>query len=276
MRTQIHTLKWGDFNLIEGDFISAYARTYGEWSEVEVQFFRQILSPNSNVIEVGANIGMHAVPIAKTVHQGKLFCFEPQRIIFQLLCSNLALNQLTNVYAYQQGVSDEASRIEIASSDYETAWNYGSFSLDKGFNTEGYFQGEIQQESVQVIRLDEHPEVHKLTELRLLKIDAEGFDLNVLKGASQTIEAHKPVIFIEAHRHQSQMLIRYLNGIGYQCFWFVSDRYQPNNHFGQPKTLSGLDYNLACFHQSQTPTLPASLLASPDCLLETFPLLSYN
>ncbi|WP_228064839.1 hypothetical protein [Muribacter muris] len=96
MRSRIYTLKWGNFNLIDGDFISGYARTYGEWSEVEVQFFRQVLSAQSNIIEVGANIGMHAVPLAKMAHQGKLFCFEPQRIIFQVLCSNLAINQLTN------------------------------------------------------------------------------------------------------------------------------------------------------------------------------------
>lgn len=197
MRSRIYTLKWGNFNLIDGDFISGYARTYGEWSEVEVQFFRQVLSAQSNIIEVGANIGMHAVPLAKMAHQGKLFCFEPQRIIFQVLCSNLAINQLTNVYTYQQGVSDEAGVIQIASSDYETAWNYGSFSLDKGFNTEGTFQGNIAYESVQVVKIDEHPEIQTLPHLSLLKIDAEGFDLNVLKGAIQTIEKHKPVILLK-------------------------------------------------------------------------------
>ncbi|WP_322783248.1 FkbM family methyltransferase [Muribacter muris] len=186
------------------------------------------------------------------------------------------MNQLTNVYTYQQGVSDEAGVIQIASSDYETAWNYGSFSLDKGFNTEGTFQGNIAYESVQVVKIDEHPEIQTLPHLSLLKIDAEGFDLNVLKGAIQTIEKHKPVIFIEAHLHKSQDLIRHLNQLGYRCFWFISDRYQPNNHFGQQKTISGLDYNLACFHESQTPTLPTSLLANPDSLPDTLPLLSYN
>ncbi|HIE2341114.1 hypothetical protein [Haemophilus influenzae] len=39
MKTSIYQLKWGTFNLIEGDFISQYAALYGEWSDVEVQFF---------------------------------------------------------------------------------------------------------------------------------------------------------------------------------------------------------------------------------------------
>ncbi|WP_244151984.1 hypothetical protein [Rodentibacter myodis] len=53
MRTALYQTKWGLFNFIEGDFISRYVKTYGEWSEVEVQFFRHILKQNSNVIEVG-------------------------------------------------------------------------------------------------------------------------------------------------------------------------------------------------------------------------------
>lgn len=67
MKTSIYQLKWGTFNLIEGDFISQYAALYGEWSDVEVQFFLENLNSSSNVIEVGSNIGMHAVPIAKTI-----------------------------------------------------------------------------------------------------------------------------------------------------------------------------------------------------------------
>lgn len=141
----MHKLRWGAFNLIEGDFISNYARTYGEWSNVEVEFFRSMLLPQHNVVEVGANIGMHAVPIAEKISQGKLFCFEPQRLIFQVLCSNLILNRLNNVFAYQQGVSEQKGEIEISSSNYEQAWNYGSFSIDQGFDTEGHFNGEVSK-----------------------------------------------------------------------------------------------------------------------------------
>ncbi|OOF69909.1 FkbM family methyltransferase [Rodentibacter caecimuris] len=276
MRSALHQTKWGLFNLIEGDFISQYVKTYGEWSEVEVQFFRCILAKNSNVIEVGANIGMHAVPLAKFIPHGKLFYFEPQRIIFQTLCSNLALNQLTNVYAYHQGVSDTCQQIEIASSNYDTAWNYGSFSIDKGFNTEGNFQGIQHKEFIQVVTLDEHPEIQKLTELSLLKIDAEGFDLKVLKGAQKTITQHLPIIFIEAHPDKSTDILHYLMNLDYQCFWFISERYQQNNYFQQEKTLSGFDINLACFPQSLTPNLPKELLATAETDFSKIPLLNYH
>ncbi|MFZ7174104.1 FkbM family methyltransferase [[Pasteurella] aerogenes] len=267
MRTSLHQLKWGLFNLIEGDFIANYAKTYGEWSEVEVFFFHSLLNAQDNVIEVGANIGMHTIPIAKKIPQGRLFCFEPQRVLFQALCCNLSLNQLTNVYSYNQGVSYQSQEMEIVGSNYDTAWNYGSYSLDKGFNSEGNFHGETHIETIQIISLDTHTEIQKLSSLKLLKIDAEGFEMNVLRGAEETIKTFQPVIFVEAHlQNETLALIEYINSLNYDCYWFCSARYQPNNHFQQPETLGGCDYNLACFHRSQSPTIPEQLLARSDKL----------
>lgn len=275
MKTSIYQLKWGTFNLIEGDFISQYAALYGEWSDVEVQFFLENLNSSSNVIEVGSNIGMHAVPIAKKISGGgKLFCFEPQRVIFQTLCANLSLNQLTNVYAYNLGVGEDEQLIEIPSSNYETAWNYGSFSLDKGFSTEGDFIGVESRELIHVISLDKHPEVNRLEGIDLLKIDAEGFELNVLNGAKNLIERHKPIIFVEAHIHHSHELISYLDKIGYKCYWFISERYQKNNYFKQEQFLGGMDFNLACFHKGKQSTLPEELRTTPNNLLTEIPIVT--
>lgn len=113
MKTYLKDLRWGRFNLLEGDTISNVAACYGEWSDIEVSVFHQLLNSTSNVIEVGSNIGMHAVPLAKFVPQGHLLCFEPQRIIFQQLCCNLALNDLTNVETYRVGVSNENSKMLV-------------------------------------------------------------------------------------------------------------------------------------------------------------------
>lgn len=275
MKTSLYQLKWGTFNLIDGDFISQYAALYGEWSDVEVQFFLENLTSSSNVIEVGSNIGMHAVPIAKKISEGgKLFCFEPQRVIFQTLCANLSLNNLTNVYAYNLGVGEDEQLIEISSSNYEIAWNYGSFSLDKGFSTEDDFIGVESRELIHVISLDKHPEVNRLEDIDLLKIDAEGFELNVLNGARSLIERHKPIIFVEAHIHHSNALISYLDQIDYKCYWFISERYQKNNYFKQEKSLGGMDFNLVCFHKSKLSTLPEDLRTTPNNLLTEIPLVT--
>lgn len=100
----------------------------------------------------------------------------------------------------------------------------------------------------------------------------------VLRGAKHTIEKYKPVIFVEAHFHHAAELICYLNAIEYDCFWFISERYQANNYFNQPKTLQGMDYNLICYHRSapRPDLFDQRLLATPDFNAQNIPLLSIN
>jgi len=237
--------------------------------------FGKLLDPHANVIEVGSNQGMHAVPIAQFIAKGKLFCFEPQRIVFQHLCCNITLNNLLNVYCYNQGVSDQCANTEIEASDYQTDWNYGSFSIDKGFSTEGEFAGEVHRETISLITLDSHPEIQKLTSLRLLKIDAEGFDLKVLAGAKQTIARHKPVIFIEVHSDSIISTKRYLESIDYCCYWFVSNRYQKNNFLGNSKEIKGVDTNFVCFHRTvvENNGVPDYLVAVNEATLDRVPIM---
>lgn len=243
MKTYLKDLRWGKFNLIEGDMISTIASHYGEWSEVEVSVFQTLLTNTDNVIEVGSNIGMHSVPLAKIVSKGKLICFEPQRVIFQQLCCNLALNNLTNVESYRLGVGEHSDTFEIESSDYNTAWNYGSFSLDKGFSTEGNFQGNLKKEQIEVISLDDFSSVAQLDSLALLKIDAEGFDIKVLKGADKTIKRLQPAIFIEAHPHTNQAIFTHLKGLNYRVFSVASQRYQEKNFYQAWQFENGYDCN---------------------------------
>ena len=68
---------------------------YGECCEIEVAFLLQLLSLRPGlVMEVGTNIGTHTVPIAKALarQNRRLLAFEPQPVIFQNMCANLALN----------------------------------------------------------------------------------------------------------------------------------------------------------------------------------------
>ena len=72
---------------------------YGEFSEGECDVFRQLIQPGWTVLELGANIGSHTVFLAKRVGpSGRVIAFEPQRIVFQTLCANIALNNLLNVF----------------------------------------------------------------------------------------------------------------------------------------------------------------------------------
>lgn len=244
MKTYLRKLRWGIFNLIEGDMISSIADYTGEWSDVEIELLGGILAEDSNVVEVGSNIGLHSVPLASFIPKGKLICFEPQRLIFQQLCCNLALNNITNAYSYRLGVGHKKQEIQIESTDYAQPWNYGSFSLEKGFSSEGDFGSQVSQEVLTVVSLDSFADVKSLDRLDLLKINAEGMENSVLQGAKKTIKRLRPIIFTEFHQTNADELLTTLHGLGYKTFWAITKRYQEGNFYQAKPQELGLDANL--------------------------------
>jgi hypothetical protein len=67
---------------------------------------------------------------------------------------------------------------------------------------------------------------------RLLKVDVEGMELSVLKGARELILRAKPVLYVENDRPQlSEALIRYIDSLGYECFWHWPPLFNPDNFF---------------------------------------------
>jgi FkbM family methyltransferase len=248
MKTFLKRCRWGQMLLLRGDMVSEYADLYGEWQELEVVMFRDILRPQSNVIEVGAHIGMHSVPLSRIASRGQVICFEPQRIIHQILAANCALNNCTNVHTEHMAVGDYNGEVDIPCSTYDEAWNYGSFSVVEGFNTEGQFKGEQWMEKVRVTRLDDHPLAASLNALRLLKVDAEGMEVNVLDGAEELIRRHRPCLFVENNRAETgDLLIQKIESLGYDSYWFCSKRFSPHNFNGETKVVEGGDYNMVCF-----------------------------
>jgi len=188
------------------------------------------------VVEVGANIGAHTVSLARMVGpQGLLVAFEPQRVIFQLLCANVALNSLFNVRTYQAAAGRAAGTLMVPPLDYAAENNFGGVSLGQA----------AMGEEVAVILLDSLtlPAVH------VLKIDVEGIEAEVLAGARQLIARHRPILYLENDRREkSPALIRLLGELGYACWWHTPALFNPDN-FAQcrenifPGTVS---VNLLC------------------------------
>jgi FkbM family methyltransferase len=254
MKTFLKDCRWGQFLLLRGDMISVYSDLYGEWSEMEVRLFNKLLTPQSNVVEVGANLGLHSVPLAKIANKGKVICFEAQRVIFQILCANIAINDLINVFTYNVAVSDTEREITIQSSDYETPWNYGSFSIEKGMSTEGAFKGAVSSERVMVIKLDTFRPATELQSIDLLKIDAEQHETAVLNGAEKLVARHRPVIFVENNNAENgDKLIQCVKTLGYIPYWFCSARWQPDNVNRVAINIPGADANIVCFPNEREP-----------------------
>ena len=190
---------------------------YGEFSEAEAQLFESLVGPGDVVVEVGANIGAHTVHLAKKVGPGGMVhAFEPQRVIFQLLCANLALNGLFNVRTHHAAAGRQPGSLLVPPLDYRAENNFGGISLcdvDRG-------------EEVAMVPLD----ALDVPALRLLKIDVEGMEAEVLAGARQMIARHRPILYLENDRREkSADLIRLVDRLGYACWWHTPPLFNPDN-----------------------------------------------
>jgi FkbM family methyltransferase len=213
---------------------------YGEYSEGEVELFRQVVQPGNVVVEVGANFGAHTVFLAQQVGiVGVVLALEPQRVVFQTLCANLALNNLPNVIALPQAAGAESGSIKVPALDYRRENNFGGLAL-------GSFD---VGEDVPVVTIDSF----NLQRCSFIKVDVEGMETDVLRGAARTIERFKPVLYVENDkREKAEELVRHIDSIGYNMYWHLPYYFSPNNYFGNttnvfPNTVS---INMICVHKS--------------------------
>lgn len=175
-------------------YIGSSLRKYGEFSQGEADLFRQIIRPGMVVVEVGANMGAHTVGLSRmTGNSGKVIAFEPQRLIFQTLCANIALNSCRNVFAHQIAVGAENGEIIVPSLPPDVPANFGGVSLEDA--TEG--------ERVRLIRLDDFG----IAECHFLKIDIEGMEVAALHGSTDLIARSRPVIYVENDREEKSAVL---------------------------------------------------------------------
>jgi FkbM family methyltransferase len=176
--------------------------------------------PDGQVLDIGANLGTFCVPLAQKIPQLKFHAFEPQRIISYQLCANIIINSLDNVYTYEFALSNEDANVELAMPDYANETNIGAFSIDKEVRKNEYECTTVNTtDTIQLVPLD----LLAFSNVKLIKIDVEGHELEVLQGGIETIKANNyPPIIFEAwtwkpwYQDKRKALFEYLEGHGYK------------------------------------------------------------
>jgi len=218
-------------------YIGGSLKHYGEFSHLEWVLLEQLTPEGSIVCEVGANFGAHTVNLGKLVGpNGAVHAFEPQRLVFQGLCGNVALNGLQNVWCYHLAVGNESGQITVPPINYTEAANIGGLSLRE----------DGPGERVGLVKLDD---VLDVPELQLIKIDVEGMEENVLKGAAGLIAKHRPGLYVENDRlEKSESLIRYIQSLSYRLYWHLPPLFNPDNYFNEQTDIFGnvASINMLC------------------------------
>ena len=220
-------------------FIGRSLELYGEFSEAEVALFRQLIRPGQTVVDVGANVGTHTLPLAQLVGaDGRVLAFEPQRWLYYCLCANVALNDLTNVVCHEAAIGESRGSLVVPELDYAAGGNYGGLELGD-VNPGGWSY------TVPLERIDDL----KLTQCHFIKIDVEGMEKQVLAGAVETIRRFQPLLYVEDDRREKSAELRaFLQSLGYQLFLHGPPLFNPNNFLGRRDNVFGtlISLNLFC------------------------------
>lgn len=169
-----------------GKFIFAFREYY----EPELAYLREFLSPGKSFIDVGANFGVYTLVASKLVgRMGTVLAFEPTAESFAILRQNIELNCLSNVRAFQIALAEKRSK----------RW------LNYGWDPVGNWLGQHppcskegnEGEEVQTETLDELLAANGIDRVDAMKIDVEGAEELVLRGATGCLTRHSPIVIFE-------------------------------------------------------------------------------
>ena len=190
--------------------------------EDELVLLSRILTSTDTVIDVGANRGVYAFIFARICGQVELF--EPNK-----LCAELLFDWASNyshVNVHQLALSDRLGSTEL----YIPLDSSGT-EHDASATIEENRQGPFRKQLVPLATLDSYT----FSNIAFIKIDVEGHEHCVLKGAHNTLVSHKPALLIEIEKrhltHPFTTTFDYLKNIGYQAFFLDSGRLLSFNDF---------------------------------------------
>lgn len=194
-----------------------YWRGAHDWAPIFT--LEKFLKPGDTFIDVGANQGEYSLWAARKVgEKGKVLSFEPMQQLFDQLSENIRLNESfqKTILPIQLGLSDEPGEVKLftnpgANEGTNTIYGNDKFSIEVG--------------KIQLDTLDNQLAKNGISRVNFIKVDVEGAELQVLKGASGTLKKHRPKLLLEINKdaciaggYLPEDILELLAPLGYQVF----------------------------------------------------------
>lgn len=211
-------VRWS-LDISEGIDLAIYLA--GSFEKGTLRSIHRALKPGMTVLDIGANIGAHCLPMAKRVgSSGRVIAIEPTDFAFSKLEANLALNpSLASSVTLKK-------MILLDPTTPKPEHLYSSWSLTPGGEKHPKHVGTLHSSAAaEGVTLDQLVEAQGLDRLDFIKLDVDGFECKVLRGATQTLKKFKPPMMIELcsygleeHGDSMDELLRILSSHGYQLY----------------------------------------------------------
>ncbi|MGA2594149.1 MAG: FkbM family methyltransferase [Bryobacteraceae bacterium] len=162
----------------------------GIFEAPNVRILQRLCRPGSYMFDVGANLGLMALPVLRSVSESRVVSFEPSPNTVQFLRRTVK----------DSGLGDRWRLVEKA-----VAYASGTANFSLSARTEGLYDGlrhthrtaEARQVQVEVTSLDEEWMSMGCPPVSMIKIDVEGGELDVLRGARECLSRERPLILLE-------------------------------------------------------------------------------
>jgi len=184
-----------------------------KWDKKEKDFLKlfELIKDDGVVLDIGANIGGMTTHFARNLKNSVVYAFEPVNYNVNTLNKIVSLFKLSNVKIMNVALSDVDTMLHMVMPVVRSVKKQGLTRVKNGHYIEG------EEFVVPGIRLDKIEDLANLDKkITAIKIDVEGYELNVLKGAFNTLKKHKPIIYCELWPgEQRANTIEYLKAFKY-------------------------------------------------------------
>lgn len=174
-----------------------YVETY------DIRVFINLIQKENVIFDIGANTGIYSVLSSIVMDQSVVYSFEPYPVNYIRLNENITLNARKNIQTVQKAVGAEKTSIvfTVPAEDMisDTSSVLESFSKST-------YEGRIKWKSIEVeqVTVDDFCIENDINRVDLMKIDVEGYEMDVLRGALKTIQKDRPIILLESFLNEKK------------------------------------------------------------------------
>ncbi len=232
----------------------------GTYEQGTLHIIKNILSEGNTFVDVGANIGLMTVFASLMVgKKGRIISFEANPDTKKILEYNLSLNNISNVTTSGYALGSAAGEGKIYANLHI---NRGSASLMKSESSSANYP-------VTIIRLDQYKEMD-LSEIHLIKIDVEGYELEALKGSEEFLKkTNAPMLIIECskarenYNSNADEIYDFLKKINSYSFFKLKKNKEKISELVEIKSVDELPFhdNIFCFLNKHISLLPQRIFS---------------
>ena len=176
--------------------ISTELKIFGSHEPLNTKILSKIIKTGMTCLDIGGNIGYYVLLERQLVgDKGKVVAIEPVKRNYEFLQQNIALQNVSNISTYNFACGNKNGTVPFVI-DRESN---GCWIVPDGVKNPDPSRGTITNVPIRI--LDEFIEEISLNELDFIRMDVEGFELNILKGLKQSLEKFKPIISFELHKN---------------------------------------------------------------------------